>query len=47
MATSKHQNEKMIGKRFVKFVKKAKHWCVTTFPNGIQKQEWFATKPEN
>lgn len=37
---------KLEGKRYVKWVKKAKHWCVTTFTNGIQKQEWTQEKPE-
>lgn len=32
-------------KRLIKYVKKAGMWCVTTFENGVQKQEWFVEKP--
>lgn len=35
----------MVGKVFIKFVKKAKMWVKTTFPDGKQKQEWFSERP--
>ncbi len=36
----------MIGRVFIKYVKKASSWCKTTFKAGIQKQEWSQEKPE-
>jgi len=30
----------------IKFCKKARMWCRTTFPDGKQKQEWTVEKPK-
>lgn len=30
----------MVGKSSKKYVKKAHSWCITTWDNGLQKQEW-------
>lgn len=32
------------GTRLVKYVKKASQWCITTWENGIQKQQWVNEK---
>lgn len=32
-------------KVYIKYVRKALSWCKTTFPDGIQKQEWSREKP--
>ena len=35
----------MEGKTLIKWVRKASNWCKTTFPSGVQKQEWSREKP--
>ena len=37
----------MEGRTLIKWVKKAMSWCKTTFPSGVQKQEWSREKPIN
>ena len=37
---------RMLGRVFVKYVKKAKRWCKTSFTEHGQKQEWFETEEE-
>jgi hypothetical protein len=40
------KNHKLAGKTFIKWMKKAGHYCITTFDGGKQKQVWTQTKPE-
>ncbi len=47
MAKDNNQNQNHNRKPIRKFVKKAGLWCVTSWrPDGTQKIEWFAKKPE-
>ena len=41
---AKQEHKKDFGRK-VKWIKKALSWCVTTFPGGVQKQEWTTLKP--
>lgn len=43
---TKDINSKQIGRVLIKYVKKAKSWCRTTFSHDGQKQEWFSTEEE-
>lgn len=38
--TNKKARPDMIGKSSKKWVKKARMFCITTWPNGLQHQEW-------
>lgn len=46
MKIKDHKTHPMEGRRFIKWVKKASHWCLTEFIGGKQKQTWSQTKPE-
>ena len=45
------QPQKIVGNEkdrvLVKYVKKAKMWCKTTFLKGKQTQEWFSERPKD
>jgi len=44
MKSQKQEHKKDFGRK-VKWVRKAGAYCITTFPNGEQKQEWTILKP--